>query len=171
MCISRSGKENACTPLGPLSKTYWQNEFTEASDIQNFILKLIGDTSTWMDFSNVLTLNATYIMNRGKKDDMPDDQWRIEAVFQESKVWAVLQILFTHYAIGAQTTEPHASEYIASPVTPAEKSVCHGMKMKKSGGFAYVIILLSCVRILISPSVTSTFSDLHLSLDYLVHSP
>ncbi|KAJ4360713.1 uncharacterized protein N0V89_001280 [Didymosphaeria variabile] len=65
-----------------------------------------------------------------------DDQWKIEAISQDSKVWAVLQILLADYAIGAQATEPHAYEYVDKPATAAEQSLCHAMRMKKSGGFA-----------------------------------
>lgn len=136
VCISQEGRNNSCTELGPLSVDAWQTAFADVSNIQKLILQLLGHSSTFMDFSNIRTLNTTYTINRGQRSNLPDDQWKVEAIFQDSKVWAILQILLADYAIGAQATEPHAYEYVNKPVTEAEKSVCHSMRMKKSGGFA-----------------------------------
>jgi len=89
-----------------------------------------------MDFGNFGILNATYTHNRGIRQGLPDDQWKIEAREQESRVWAVLQILLADYAIGAQATEPNAHGYVDPPSSAAEKGLCHSVRMKKSGGFA-----------------------------------
>lgn len=89
-----------------------------------------------MDFGNIGTLNATYTFNRGYRQGLPDDQWKIEAQAQESRVWAVVQTLLADYAIGAQVTEPNAHGYVNPPSTAAEKHLCHSMRMKKTGGFA-----------------------------------
>lgn len=132
------GRGDTCTGLGPLSENAWQDAFPEASDVQKLIIQLLGHASVFMDFGNFLTLNASYTISRGARSALPDNQWRVEAISQESKVWAIIQILLADYAIGAQTTDPHAYDYIDKPATAAEKSVCHAMRMRKSGGFAYV---------------------------------
>jgi hypothetical protein len=119
-----------------LSSNAWQDDFPEASSVQKLTLQLLGHASWSMDFGNLGTLNASTTLNRGLRMGLPDDQWKIEAMEQESRVWAVVQILLADYAIGAQVTEPNAHGYVNPPSTAAEKQLCHSMRMKKSGGFA-----------------------------------
>ncbi|KAF2829434.1 hypothetical protein CC86DRAFT_454045 [Ophiobolus disseminans] len=140
-CVNRPGQADSCTPLGPLSSNAWQEDFPEASSTQKLLLQLIGHASWGMDFGNLGTLNAASTLNRGIRQGLPDDQWKIEAREQESRVWAVLQILLADYAIGAQVTEPNAHGYVNPLSTAAEKGLCHAMRMKKSGGFANINVI------------------------------
>jgi len=104
--------------------------------VQKLLIQLLGHSSWYMDFSNLGTLDATFTLKRARGTGLPNDQWKIEVISHESKVWAVLQILLADYAIGAQVTEPNAYKYIDPPTTPAQKLLCHSMRMRKPGGFA-----------------------------------
>lgn len=81
-------------------------------------------------------LHASKTFNRGNPKRLPADQWKNEIISQESRVWAVQQVLVADYAIGAQVTIPEADQFIEPPITDAAKALCHSMRMKKSGGFA-----------------------------------
>ena len=125
-----------CAPFGPLSGDAWQNHFADATDVQKFMLELLQSVSNYMDFSNIGRLNAMTIIGRGGQFSLPSDQWRIETIRQDSRVWSTIQVLLADYAIGAQASEPNAYKYIKPPATPAQKEVCHAMRMRVSGGFA-----------------------------------
>jgi len=122
-----------CAPFGPLSGDAWQDHFADATDVQKSMLELLQSVSNYIDFSNIGRLNAMTIISRGDQFSLPNDQWKIETIRQDSRVWSTIQVQLTDYAIGAQTSESNAYKYIKPPATPAQKEVCHAMGMRCIG--------------------------------------
>ena len=94
-----------------------------------------------MDLSHVVELNASLTLMHGIRNTLPNNQWKIEAVHQDSFVWAVIQILLTDYAIGAGAYDPAPHKAVEVPNTPAQKALCSSIRMRKPGGFANINVL------------------------------
>ena len=120
------------------------------------VMKILTHSSWFMDLSHVGELNASLTLTHGIRNALPNNQWKIEAVQQDSFVWAVLQILLTDYAIGAEAYDPGPHKAVEVPNTPAQKALCSSIRMRKSGGFANInvfglslVLTLACFFIIL----------------------
>jgi hypothetical protein len=111
----------------------------EATDIQLVILQLIRDASLEMDITTAPLYDYTQageLLQKGELPQLPNDQWKAEAIGWESIAWTGLQIRLSDYAIGPKVRDPNAAQYMEPVTTDAERALCGAMKMRKSGGFA-----------------------------------
>lgn len=114
--------------------------FPGASDLQLVMLRLMHDATD--EFNIIMGANWDYtqagelLTSLGRVPQLPNDQWKREAIGWESLAWAGIQIRLADYGVGPKVRDPDADAYVIPPSTPAEKELCKAVKMRKSGGFA-----------------------------------
>ena len=69
---------------------------------------------------------------------LPDDQWIKEVIAWESRVWASYQALLAAAVVGPSVFDEFANEYTEPVIDDGDRQLCQSLKMRKSGGFAYV---------------------------------
>lgn len=73
-------------------------------------------------------------------ESIPDGFWKQEVVGWEREALASLQRAMTYYAIGTRAHDSQADRCWIEPETEGEKALCTAQKIRKAGGFVYVII-------------------------------
>lgn len=62
-----------------------------------------------------------------------------DSIFTTITAWTGFQMMLTDTAVGPITRNRLADTYTNAPASDSENLLCQSMKMRKAGGFAYVL--------------------------------
>ena len=115
-------------------------DYPDASPVQLSILQLLLQLSFQFDIAKAPDLDISKKLGQGKfiETQVPNDQWITEIKGWESFTWAALQTTVADHAIGAQSRDPRAAQYVSRPTDQGDIELCGMQKMRKSGGFVSV---------------------------------
>jgi hypothetical protein len=111
-------------------------EWQRASPVQLSALRLLSDALAIGFDSHTDLVASQYVRSQGLvADQIPSDQWIIEARAAESFVWATMQVIMADYAIGPGARQYSLINATMKPETDGDRILCKSFKMRKAGGF------------------------------------
>jgi hypothetical protein len=143
-CHARAGKTDFCTSLA--YRPSYKIEPTDFPDLNNSVQRVILENlliASWLYTTSDARSNKAAERQRSHGgaiiESIPDGFWKEEVLAWEQEAMASLQIAMTQYAIGHKVRDEMADRYWKEPKTEGEKKLCKAQKMKKTGGFVYVL--------------------------------
>ncbi|KAH7128142.1 hypothetical protein B0J11DRAFT_430867 [Dendryphion nanum] len=123
-CAAQPQGDKACTSLGGIPPHF------------EGVLDQIGDLTEIQ--REILIAFIKDQVSGGEIFQLPKDQWIKELMYWQGLGWAGLTIMLSDIVIGPELRDSRARNYTHAPVNEGQKALCQSLKMRKTGGFAYI---------------------------------